>query len=326
MKVGIISFAHMHAWSYARCLRELGVDFVGIADDNEERGRKVSEAFSVPFYSTREDLLSQPLDVVIVCSENAKHKEDVLLSAKAGKHILCEKPIATSLEDAQAMIDACKEAKVFLSISFPCRYLPPVTRAKQLVDEGGIGEILAIKGTNRGQMPGGWFVKKDLAGGGAVMDHTVHVVDLMRWFLKDEVEEVYAEIDRLLHPEIEVDDVATLSLRFRNGVFATLDPSWSRPKSFPFWGDVTMEIIGTKGAILLDAFGQVFSFFSDEQMKHFWQYWGSDPDLLMIKDFLSSIEQGKEPLISGVDGLKALEVALAAYKSAENKEPVKLPL
>lgn len=155
------------------------------------------------------------------------------------------------------------------------------------------------------------------------MDHTVHLLDLMRWFLKKEVVKVYAEIDTSFH-KIDIDDCGILSMEFENGIFATIDPSWSRPKNYPTWGDVTMDIIGEKGIIsLVDLFAQKFTVYNENIS---WINWGSDIDFELIKDFVDTVLNNKEPKISGYDGLKAMEVALGAYKSAQLKKPVSLPL
>jgi predicted dehydrogenase len=248
----------------------------------------------------------------------------VVEAAEAGKHILCEKPIATTLEDAHAMIAACQNNKVKLQIAFPCRFHPAVTKVRQMLEQGAIGEVLAVNCTNRGRMPGGWFVDKKLAGGGAVMDHTVHVVDLLRWMLKTEVIRVYAEIDTRFHP-LKVDDCGILSLTLQNGIFATLDASWSRPvKSFPTWGDVTMEFTGTQGILTLDTFAQNLTLHTEEQGKSQWINWGDNMDLGLIKDWVETIKTEKEPSVSGEDALKALEITLAAYQSASAKGVVQL--
>jgi predicted dehydrogenase len=162
-----------------------------------------------------------------------------------------------------------------------------------------------------------------MSGGGAVLDHTVHVIDLMRWFMNSEVREVYAEVDTRFS-DIPIDDCGLLTLEFENGVFASHDPSWSRCKSFPTWGDVTLEVIGTKGATRIDAFAQHLMLFSDKSNKVSHEFWGNDMDQGLIKDFVTCIKEDLPPSISGYDGLKAMEVALAAYQSAKVREPVKL--
>ncbi|KZE54653.1 dehydrogenase [Brevibacillus parabrevis] len=321
MKLGIISVAHMHAYSYAHAIGKLaGVQLVGVADEDEARGKEAAEKWGVPFYHDYRELLASDVDAVIITSENAKHHEHTVAAAKAGKHILCEKPLATTLAAAQEMIDICREQGVILQTAFPVRFHPAVVRAKQLVEQGKVGRIMAIRGTNRGQNPGGWFVDPAKSGGGAVIDHTVHVVDLMRWFMGVEVREVYAEVDSKfsLTP---IDDCGILTMEFENGVFATLDCSWSRNKTFPVWGDVTMEIIGTEGTISLDAFSQKLDVYSnDKGLK--WVNWGDDMDSQLVSDFVASVREKKAPSVTGEDGMRAVEVALAAYQSAESKQPV----
>lgn len=322
MKIGIISFAHMHAYSYANCLRQIdGVELTMIADESEERGRKMAQQFGTQFYKDYQALLAQDVDAVVICSENARHAEMVIAAAHAKKHILCEKPISTNVEDAKKMIAACEQNQVKLQIAFPVRFSTPVQRVKRMIDEDKLGRILTVRGTNRGRNPGGWFVDPELSGGGAVMDHTVHVIDIMRWYLKSEVREVYAEIDTRFN-DIPSDDCGLLMLEFENGVIASHDPSWSRCKSFPTWGDVTMEIVGTGGTTHVDALAQNFGVYSDKTNQFGYRHWGDNSDLALISDFVACIQEQRTPSISGEDGLRAMEVALAAYQSARTGQPV----
>lgn len=326
VRIGMMSFAHMHAYSYASCINELSeTELVGVADHDPDRAKKVAESFNTRAFPSYEELLRQDINAVIIGSENIRHRELTTMAAQAGKHILCEKPIATTISDAQAMIDVCKRNGVQFMTAFPCRFSPAMVRVKELVDGGTIGEVLAIKGTNQGRMPGGWFIEKDKSGGGAVIDHTVHVADLMRWLLRSEPSEVYAEISNAMHHQ-DYDDVGQLTITFDNGVFTSLNTSWSRPKSFPTWGDVTMEITGTNGVISMDMFAQDFALYSDKTMSTSWIHWGDNIDLLMIRDFASSVANNAPVSVTGEDGLRALEVALGAYQSFELGEPVRLPL
>lgn len=324
MKIGIISFAHMHAYSYAHALKGIeGVNLAGIADDNRERGEKYAAEFGTVYYSDYKQLLKQGLDGVIVTSENIRHKEHVVSAAAAGIHVMCEKPIATTLDDAREMIAVCEENGVMLQTAFPVRFSTSVRRAKEIVDSGSLGDIIAMKGTNRGQNPGGWFIDPALSGGGAVIDHTVHVVDIMRWFTGAEITEVYAEIDNLVY-DTPIDDTGIITMTFNNGIFATLDCSWNRNRSYPTWGDVTLEIVGTAGTLSLDAMNQKINVFSDNNgFKH--AFWGDDMDTGLVEDFITGIGEGrKQASVTGVDGMRAIEVALAAYASAKQKDTVTL--
>ena len=182
IKIGMLSFAHMHAYSYAACLKQIpDVELVGLADDDPERSQKAAERFGTRVFPSAETLLAEKLDGVVICSENVKHLPLTELAAPHTSHILCEKPIATTLADAQAMIDVCAAHSTKLQIAFPVRFSASVQRLKAILDEGTLGRIYSVKTTNHGRMPGGWFVDRALSGGGAVIDHTVHVIDLLRW-------------------------------------------------------------------------------------------------------------------------------------------------
>jgi predicted dehydrogenase len=300
-----------------------GVKLVGIADEDERRGREAARTYATTYFPTIPALLEANVDAVIITSENARHGEMAVAAAEAHKHVLCEKPIAHSRADAELMIESCRTHGVTLQMAFPCRFLTAVRRAKESLDAGTLGKIYAINGTNHGRMPGGWFIDRTLSGGGAVIDHTVHVVDLMRWFLKSEVTRVYAQVDTRFN-DIPIDDCGTLFFEFDDGAFATLDPSWSRPKSFPTWGDVTMQIVGEQGTLFIDALRQTVALYEDVSMRHRNSFWGDGMDLDLVTDFVDCVREGREPSITGNDGLQALRVALAAYKSAEERRFVRL--
>jgi len=326
LKVGIISFAHSHAFGYFHSLKQIKeVEIIGIADDVASRVEHLIKEHQIPYYHDYNELLAlQELDAVVICSENVHHAKLAIAAAKAKKHILCEKPLGISVAEMEQMIHVCKENNVQLMTAFPCRYLAAVVQAKEAIERNEIGEIVAIKGTNHGGNPGGWFVDKELSGGGALLDHTVHVMDLMNWFLKSEVKEVYGYAATLFDEQLQVDDAGMVHVKFDNGVFAVLDTSWSRPKSFPTWGDVTMEIIGTEGVISVDGFGQKNDLYSDEVGKGQWTYWGDDMDTYMIRDFVQSLLAGNPVPITGEDGLRAAHVAIAAYESVKTGQPVSL--
>ncbi len=196
MRIGILSFAHLHAEAYIQNLRAIpGVDMIGIADEDMERGQHYANLFDSPLYADYQSLLNDEPDGVIVCSENAKHRPLVELAADAGVHILCEKPLATTLSDAQAIIDACHKANVILMTAFPMRFSAPAMGLKEQLDAGALGQIYCLNTTNQGRMPINerqWFVDRELAGGGAIMDHTVHLADMLRYYFDSNITEVFA--------------------------------------------------------------------------------------------------------------------------------------
>jgi predicted dehydrogenase len=324
IRIGILSTAHSHAHSYATCLRSIAdVELVGVADEDATRGRAFAEHFDIRTFDSPEAMLAEGLDGVIICSANRHHRRLTELAAQHTRHILCEKPIATTLADAEAMIDACAQTGAKLQIAFPVRFAPPVLRLRALLQSGTLGQIYSLKTTNHGQLPGGWFIDRELAGGGAVIDHTVHVIDLLRWFFSAEITEVYAEIGvGLLHDGLDIDDAGMLSFTLSNGSYGTLDTSWSRPSAFPTWGDVTIEVVAERGWARLDAFKQQLAVYSNRASKAQWVGWGGNMDLGLMRDFVAMIAERRAPSITGQDGLRALQVALAAYQSAAAGVPI----
>jgi predicted dehydrogenase len=327
VKVGIISFAHGHANGNARCLAQLpDVELAAIADNDPTRLQGAVEQFGGDAYTDYRDLLARgDIEAVLVTSANAEHREHVTAAAQAKKHVLCEKPIATTRADGLAMVVACREHGVKFQTAFPVRFSAPAVALCRMVREGAIGTPLAIKATNPGRYPGGWFGDPALAGGGAVMDHTVHVTDLLRWIFETDITQVYAEIDTRLHSELPVDDVATLMLTLSNGLIASLDPSWSRPHAWPTWGGLTMDVIGDRGVIFMDAFSQNLQLVEDRGPSHVFVPWAEGGDLAMIRGFVDAIRNDTDPPVTGDDGLRAMEVALCAYESARRREPVACP-
>ena len=300
MRLGIMSFAHLHAEAYIGNLRSMpDVEFVGFADDDPERGKHFAELFDAHLYPSYQAMLADKPDGVIICSENNKHRQFTELAAQAGVNILSEKPLATNLADARSMIDACTTAGVTLMTAFPMRFSAPLLEMKATLDEGRLGKVYGFNTTNQGQMPIAhrkWFVDKKLAGGGAVMDHTVHLADVLRWFLKTEVAEVYAVSNHIMHKDtVDVETGGLLMLTFADGTFASIDCSWSKPLNYPTWGGLRMELISERGLTVVDAFSQNLNVYNQSQSSNHWAYWASDANQ-------------------------------AAYISAESGKPVKLPL
>ncbi|HOE65694.1 MAG TPA: Gfo/Idh/MocA family oxidoreductase [Candidatus Hydrogenedentes bacterium] len=323
MKIGIMSFAHMHAWSYAHALKGMtDVALTAIWDDNAKRGRAMAEQLGVPFVKDMNKFLAMDTQGVIVTSENVKHRAMVEAAAKAGKWVLCEKPLATTVADAKAMIAACRKAKVGLGTAFPCRYIPAIKAVRAQTASGALGDIYAMSCTNHGQFPGGWFAKTDLSGGGAVMDHTVHVIDLVRWMTGKEFTKVYCECGNVIHKGIGTDDTGSLHLEMEGGIIVSHIASWNRARTFPIWGDVTLEIVAEKGVVAVDAFNQKIGVYSDDVGKGFWAYWGGDSDQGLVRDFVDAVRERREPAITGEDGLRAVEVTVAAYASARSGKMV----
>ena len=324
LRIGVVSFEHMHAQSYTQELVKYPeVTLVGIADENEKRGREMAATFKTNYYQRYVSLLEQQLDGVVICTNNRDHAKVSIAAAKKGIHILVEKPFATTIADAHAMLEAAREANVQIMNAFPMRFNPNVIAAKKKIDAGLIGQVLTITSINHGKIPGGWFIDPALSGGGAVMDHTVHLGDLIRWFTGSEIKSVFCESGELLHHK-GIDDTGLVMIELDNGVSATIDCSWAHHTNYPIWAQVDMQIIGTKGVIELKAFAQVLHL-DDQTNQRFEDIgWNEGGDEGLIKEFVQVCATGRTPLVTGLDGLRALEIALASYESSRTNEAVSL--
>jgi predicted dehydrogenase len=337
ISIGVISFAHTaHAVSYSSALSNMkDVRLAAIYDENAGRGQQFAAQFQVPFYNRLDELLRrEDIQGVVVCSPTNQHLDLVRAAARAGKHVLCEKPVATNIPDAQAMIDACQTAGVLLQIPFVCRFYPMLQTARMIIQNGEIGRVIGVVGGNRGRPPlppiyPEWITDPIQAGGGALLDHSVHVTDAMRFLFETEVASVFAQKGAFHEPGLAVEDCGLLSLVFQNGIIASVDPSWSIPENNPYHYDFYLRILGEKGTINLDDTRQALTVVSDSPAKRgvVAEPFGIDVDAEMARHFIRCIRAGENlfPAAIGEDGLRALEIALAAYDSIRQHQPVLLP-
>jgi predicted dehydrogenase len=312
LRVGILGVSHVHTPSYVASLQEHpDAELVGFHDPSDSNSAEFGANYRLTALS-EEELLGK-VDAVILSGTNVQHKPFGVRAAEAGKHVLTEKPIATTLSDADAMISAAKAAGVNLMVGFPCRFSPAWEKVKKHISDGVIGEVRAVNSTNRGTCPFGWFVDTSQSGGGAMIDHTVHVADLLRDLFGSEPTSVSAQTGNNMYDR-SWEDTTILTLDFPSGVFATLDASWSRPKTYKTWGDVTMTVVGEKGVLSMDMFGQEIEAYSLTK-PYGVRGFGSDLDALMIDEFVTSCLEGRTPRVTGEDGRAALRVALLGYES-----------
>lgn len=334
--VAILGAAHMnHAWAFSRALTASpNARVVGVYDPDPGQTRWIQQDFGVARADDAAALLaSTEVDAVLVCSANDEHRAYVELAAVHGKHVLCNKPIATTVEDAEAMVAACAAAGVQLHLAFVSRFLPMVERARTAVRDGRLGDLIGLVGANRGRPPlppayPRWITDPVSAGGGALIDHSVHVTDVMRHVSGLEVTAVSAEAGSLLW-DLDVDDVAVVSLRLENGAVGSIDPSWSVPVDHPRDYDFSLRLVGTEGSLEITDGAEVLNVVSTRaggprglRQASF----ADDADRAMIEAFLASVRAGvvKGPCATGQDGVRALEVALAAYRSSSLGQVVEL--
>jgi len=318
LRIGIIGaggIGRVHATTYGR--RE-NCQVVAVADVDAERGGRLAAEVGASYYSTAAQLFAEAsLDAVSVCLPHALHVEAALQAAAAGKHILCEKPIATTLADADRMIDACRAAGVLLMIGQTHRFYPTHVSGRQMLREGTIGRLLFVNdviwAAREGNEPRAW--RSDVAqnGGGIFMDNGIHAADRLRWFLESEPTWIAAQVGHgrgILAGE----EHGTALLGFASGVTATLQEAIGVPRSA---GCCYLEFVGTEGVLRVDTWGGL-KIRRPGQPEQSLEVPG---DLLPgfdaeIAEFLQAIRENRPPAVTGQDARKSLALILAIYESA----------
>jgi 1,5-anhydro-D-fructose reductase (1,5-anhydro-D-mannitol-forming) len=328
LRVAILSFAHVHAASYVALLRDRpDVELLTADPDaatsppDELRGREFAHRHGAPYVETYAEALAWGPDAVIVCAENARHRDVVLAAAEAGAHVLCEKPLATRVEDGEAMLAACDAAGVLLMTAYPVRFSPEFATLRGLVGSGALGTVLGATGTNNGKVPSGraWFTDPELAGGGALADHVVHVADLLDALLGEEAVAVRAVTNRVLHgddPRVRAETGGLVSITYAGGAEVTVDCSWSVPDGAATWGGLTLQVTGTGGTVEIDPFGAHVDGLVGGGSVPAWLGFGENLDALMLEHFLGCVRTGETPGPDGRAGLRTLRVVAAARESA----------
>jgi predicted dehydrogenase len=321
-KVAIIGSGSMGSWHATRW-QALPVELAGFYDADAARAAALAAQYGGQAFASFEAALDSS-DLIDICTPPAEHASATIAAARAGKHVVCEKPIARHLADAQAMISACESAGVRLFVAHVVRFFPEFARAKAVLDSGALGRLGVVRSVRGGAPPGhsGWFA--DVAqSGGVTLDVAIHDIDYMRWLCGD-VARVFAR--GLTFRGLTVDH-ALITLRFASGAIGHIEASWAFPAgNFR----TSFELAGTEGLLAHD---------SDEAKPLEVQYHAGaapdrpptlgaavslhdDPYLLELKHVLDALDSGSEFLITPYDALAALRVALAAIESLRTGRPI----
>jgi predicted dehydrogenase len=334
LKVAVMSFAHVHAYSYlSHLLRAPGVEVLasdpgGVAAEGElPRGADFAALLGAPYVDSYDELFAWAPDAVVICAENSGHLEAVERATAAGAHILCEKPLATTTADAREIVRLADAAGVSVMTAFPIRFTSAFAELRARVQGGAVGEPLAVLGTNNGKIPVGdrrWFTDPAFSGGGALVDHVVHCADLLDLLLSEPPAWVRAVGNGILHGDLglEVETGGFVTVGYPSGVFATIDCSWSQPSNAAVWGDVTLQVTGTAGSLSMSAMGRSISGTTREG--DVWLPFGLDFDGLMIDHFLDSVREGNQPQPDGHVGIRTTQIVDAARASARSGRTVRL--
>ena len=332
--LGIVSSAHPHAPKYAAAIAAcLQADLVGIAGSgiNDDLAAEEARRYGVPYYADYRELLARDdLTGVYIATEPRRHLEVVQEAAARGKHILCDKPIALTLEEADDIIRVARGSGVKLMVPFNPRFQLPLMKVKEALESGEAGELVSIFAIKYGKLPTkipgpadyGWLLDPERAGGGGFLDIGIHAVDALRWLAGSEARRVYAHVGAALHPGLPVDDIGVMTVEFENGVVGALSAGWANPDGYPTWLDVRFEVLATKAAFLVDSPYHGYWCYNSTRAER--QYWWRRDVYGLVDEFARAILEDREPAITGEDARAALVIALAAYESARTGRVVSL--
>ena len=306
-----------------------GVELAAVCTRRPHRVKEVAERFGVPrTYTDYRDLLADDrVDAVSVVTHVNDHRDITLAALGAGKHVFLEKPMAGTVEDCDAIVEAAHAARGAFMVGHICRFDPRVSLAKSAVHEGRIGRIVSMHATRNLPAAIGAGVLDKIS---SLLGDGIHDTDLMLWFTGSRVKTVYAQtvqVRRFKHP-----DVGWAMYRFENDAVGVIETAWCLPDTTPFTIDARMEVIGTEGALYIDA-GNAGLTIHDASGGHKPDtvYW---PDLLgrrvgvlrnELAYFVECVRAGKAPdAITPEESRAAVAVMCAAERSAATGEVVKL--
>ncbi|MGQ9472566.1 MAG: inositol 2-dehydrogenase [Candidatus Caldatribacteriaceae bacterium] len=326
--IGAGRIGKLHAENIVREIR--GARLVSIADVwlNEEMEKWACDLGVSKVTRNVEDIfIDSNVDAVLICSPSLTHEEYIVKAARNGKHIFCEKPIGSDVAKIEEALQVVEREKVKLQVGFVRRFDHNHRRVHDAVKNGEIGTPYLVKITSRDPQPPSWEYLK--SSGGIFFDMSIHDFDMARYLSESDIEEVFAHTAVCVDPaiaELGDFDTAVITMKFKNGMLGVIDNC----RQAPYGYDQRTEVHGSKGCVMVEndrpntavvltaegMQGERFLWFFTERYR--------EAFVAEMKDFVRVVKGGGEPLVSGVDGLKAVLIAQAADKSAREGKPVKV--
>lgn len=330
--VGAGIFGKRHAQAYSR---HPTVDFVAVCDLEEERARKIAAEYGARKYYTNlaEMLLDPDIKAVSVATPDHAHRAVAVACAQAGKHLLVEKPLATTVEDAEAIVTAARDANVKLMVDFHNRVNPPLRHAYEAIQRGDIGTpTYAYSRLSNTTMVATQMLQW-ASESSALWFLASHTIDVIRWLFNDELQRVYAvSREGILHNMgIRTPDFHVATCEFRNGGVAVFENAWILPETHPAVKDYKIEVLGSKGAVYMDvSHNRTLELYTAEKASY--------PDMLALPTgdhltgfvldsiayFVDAVAQDKPVLATGEDGIAVTKAIHAIIESAKTGMPVTL--
>lgn len=317
--VGLGQIGLLHAETVHCChIAELAA----VADIDEAKAVDVAQRYgSLAFCDHRQLLDHADVDVVIIATPDHLHVEPALDCASARKHILLEKPLATKLQDADAIIQAVGQAGVQFSVGHCLRFDSKYVAVQERIAAGDLGEIESLHTRRIARIKNQERLRGRVS---PQMFFGVHDYDIMNWFTCSPPARIYCEsVSKVMRAQgYPVEDIAWTVIRYENDAVGVSETGWLLPDSYPRMNHCTLAATGTKGAAYIDQFDEGLTLATDS-----WTYLSTSDRLTrQLVHFLQCVDTGKTPLVTGADARLAVEMALAAELSALTHQPVALPL
>lgn len=351
--VGCGKVGHLHAKALSRLSESA---FVAVCDVDPQHAQQFANEYGVRAYQDVEQMIVRSkVEVLAVCTPHPLHTEPAVKAAEAGVHVLIEKPLASSLQDCDRIISAAKKTEAKIGVMCQRRLYAPCLRIKHAIDANKLGRPILGSVTMYGwrdqayYQSDPWRGSWDAEGGGVLVNQAPHQLDLLQWYMGP-IDELFGLWDNLNHPYIEVEDTAIAMLRFKSGALGNIVVSNSQNPAL--YGRV--DVHGSNGAsvaVQTDG-GAMFvagmSTITEPPINDIWTVPGEEDSLakwkkedtdsffsmnavehyhqLQISDFLQAILEGRDPLITGEEGRKTVEIFTAIYRSQRDRKPIKFPL
>jgi UDP-N-acetylglucosamine 3-dehydrogenase len=298
--------------NHARVYKELKeTELLAVCDIDAERAKTVAKQFDVtPYASTEKMLKREDIEAVSICTWSTNLAKEALKALKAGKHVLVEKPMAVNVKQAEKLLEIADREGLHIMVGFLMRFIPGLQHIKKAIEAKTLGEIVCATAKRVSQWP------ERIGDVGVVKDTAIHDIDIVRYLFNEDPIAVYAKAGCMMHKKFE--DYAQIMLTFEGGKSAFIESNWLTP-----YKTRTLVVTGSEGIMKLDYITQELTI---EDVKETVQprYQWQEPLKLELQHFANCILKKEKPLITGIDGLKALKIAEAALKSSATSKVVKL--
>jgi UDP-N-acetylglucosamine 3-dehydrogenase len=298
--------------NHARVFKDLEeTELLAVCDINAEKAKNVAKQYGVKAYTNSGKMLKRKdIDAVSICTWSIKLAEEALKTLKNGKHVLIEKPMATNVKQAEKLVETAEEKELHLTVGFLMRFIPGIQHMKNAVENRTIGNLVCATAKRVSEWP------ERIGDVGVVKDTAIHDIDITRYLFDEEPSAVYAKSGSMKYKKFE--DYAQIMLTFESGKSAFIESNWLTP-----YKTRTLVVTGSKAIMKLDYISQELTI---EDAKETMQprYPWKEPLRLELQHFANCLLKKEKPLLTGMDGLNALQIAEAALKSSATGKVIKI--